>query len=160
MPTRGSKSPGGRSSAGVPWQRCQFHRQQNAQADVPRQELKTEVAADIRAIFNARDRAEADRLLATPVQKYAKSAPKLATWLETNIPEGLTVLAFPEAHRRLRRTTNGVERLNREIRRRSRVVGIFPNQSACLRLITAILIEISEEWFTGRAYLTFSPTEH
>ncbi|HBY97881.1 MAG TPA: IS256 family transposase [Chloroflexi bacterium] len=143
---------------GVPWQGCQFHRHHNAQADGPRQELKAEVAADIRAIFNARDRAEADRLLARTVQQDAKSAPKLATWLEANIPEGLTVFAFPEAHRRLLRTTNGVERLNREIRRRSRVVGIFPNESACLRLITAILIEISEEWFTGRAYLTFPAT--
>lgn len=143
---------------GVPWQRCQFHLQQNAQAYVPRQDVKAEVAADIRAIFNARDRAEADRLLAATVQKYTKTAAKLAAWLEANIPEGLTVFAFPQAHRRLLRTTNGVERLNREIRRRSRVVGIFPNENAYLRLVTAILMEISEEWFTGRAYLTFSPT--
>lgn len=143
---------------GVPWQRCQFHLQQNAQAYVPRQELKAEVAADIRAIFNARDRGEADRLLAATIQKYEKSAPKLATWLEANLAEGLTVFAFPEAHRRLLRTTNGVERLNQEIRRRSRVVGIFPNEAACLRLVTAILMEISEDWLAGRAYLTFSLT--
>jgi len=136
---------------GVPWQRCQFHLHQNAQAYGPRQDMQAEVAADIRAIFNARDRAEADTLLAATVRQDEQRAPKLATWL----PEGLTVLAFPDTHRRLLRTTNGVERLNEEIRRRSRVVGIFPNDAACLRLVSAILMEISDDWLAGRAYLTF-----
>lgn len=140
---------------GVPWQRCQFHLQQNAQAYVPRQELKAEVAADIRAIFNAPNQAEAEALLKKTIQKYAQSAAKLATWLEENLPQGFTVFAFPEAHRRLLRTTNGVERLNREIKRRTRVVSIFPNEQAALRLVSAILMEISEEWETGRNYLTF-----
>jgi transposase-like protein len=72
-----------------------------------------------------------------------------------NIPEGLTVFAFPVAHRRLLRTTNGVERLHREVRRRTRVVSIFPNQVSCLRLVSAIHAEISDEWLTGRTYLTF-----
>lgn len=140
---------------GIPWQRCQFHLQQNASACVPRQELKAEAAADIRAIFNAPNRLEADALLGKAVQKYAKSAAKLATWLETNIPEGLIVFAFPESHRRLIRTSNGLERLNKEVRRRTRVVGIFPNEAACLRLVRAILMEASEEWETGKVYLTF-----
>ena len=61
--------------------------------------------------------------------------------------------SFPVAHRRLIRTTNGVERLNREIKRRTRVVSIFPNEAACLRLVSAILLEISEEWEAGRIYL-------
>ncbi len=142
---------------GVPWQRCQFHLQQNAQAYVPRHELKAEVVADIRAVFNAPNRMEADALLAKTVQKYAKIASKLATWLETTLPEGLTVFAFPEPHRRLIRTTNGVERLNQEIRRRTRVVGIFPNEAACVRLVSAILMEVSEEWEAGKTYLTFMP---
>ena len=141
---------------GVPWQRCQFHLQQNASAFVPRQEMKPEVAADIRAIFNAPNRIEADALLAKAVQKYAQRASKLATWLETTISEGLTVFAFPEAHRRLIRTTNGVERLNKEIRRRTRVVGIFPNEAACLRLVSAILMETSDDWEAGKSYLTFA----
>lgn len=141
---------------GVPWQRCQFHLQQNAQAYVPSQTLKTEVAADIRAIFNAPNRAEAETWLTKTVQKYAKSAPRLATWLEETIPQGLTVFALPEAHRRLLRTTNGLERLNKEVKRRTRVVGIFPNEAACLRLVSAVLMERSEEWQAGRAYLTFS----
>lgn len=141
---------------GVPWQRCQFHLQQNAQAYVPRQDMKAEVAADIRAIFNAPNRLEAEGLLTKTVQKYAKSTARLATWLEENLPEGLTVFSFPEAHRRLIRTTNGLERLNREIRRRTRVVGIFPNEAAGLRLVSAILMEVSDEWEAGKAYLTFT----
>lgn len=141
----------------VPWQRCQFHLQQNAQAYVPRQELKEQVAADIRAIFNAPNQVEADALLAKTIQRYAKAAPKLADWLESNIPEGLTVFAFSEAHRRLLRTTNGLERLNKEIKRRTRVVGIFPNENACLRLISALAMECSDEWEAGKAYIFLNP---
>ena len=106
------------------------------------------MAADIRAIFNAPNRTEAERLLKMTVEKYELSAAKLATWLEENIPQGLTVFDFPAEHRRRIRTTNGVERLNKEIRRRTRVASIFPNEDACLRLVTAIVMEISEEWET------------
>jgi transposase-like protein len=140
---------------GVPWQRCQFHLQQNAGAYVPRHDLKASVAADIRAIFNAANRSEAEALLAKTVQKYATSAPRLSSWMDINIPEGLTVFAFPAAHRRLLRTTNGLERVNQEIRRRTRVVGIFPNEASCVRLVSAITMEISEEWEAGKAYLSF-----
>jgi putative transposase len=140
----------------VPWQRCQFHLQQNAQAYVPKQELKAEVAADIRAIFNAPDKAEAGALLDKAVSKYEKVAPKLARWLEHNIPEGLTVFGLEPAHRRLLRTSNGLERLNREVARRTAVVGIFPNEASCLRLVSALLMETSEEWELGRAYLLFT----
>jgi putative transposase len=139
---------------GIPWQRCQFHLQQNASAYVPRQALLKEVAADIRTIFNTPDRPTAEAYLARMIQKYAQSASKLAAWLETNIPEGLTVFDFPAEHRRRIRTTNGLERVNREIARRTRVVGIFPNEAACLRLISAITMEIDEDWQTGRVYLT------
>ena len=138
---------------GVPWQRCQFYLQQNAQAYVPRRALKSEVAADIRAVFNARHRQEAEQLLVLVVQKYAKTASDLADWMEENIPEGLTVFSFPEKHRRRLRTTNGLERLNREIRRRTRVAVLFPNTASCLRLVTAIIMEMSEEWQTGRIYI-------
>jgi len=140
---------------GVPWQRCQFHLQQNAQAYVPRQEMKAEVAAEIRAIFNAANRVEAEAMLTKVVQKYAKAASRLAAWLEQNIPDGLTVFAVPAPHRRLLRTTNGLERVNQEIRRRTRVVSIFPNDAACVRLVSAIAMEMSEEWEAGRAYLSF-----
>lgn len=140
----------------VPWQRCQFHLQQNASAFVPRLDLKAEVAADIRGIFNAPTHDEAMAALGRTVAKYAKRSATLSAWLEANIPEGLTVFAFPEPHRRLLRTTNGLERLNREIRRRTRVVGIFPNEASCLRLVSALAMETSEEWEAGKAYLTFT----
>jgi len=140
---------------GIPWQRCQFHLQQNAQAFVPHKDMQTEVADDIRTIFNAPDRATADVYLAKAVKKYEKTASRLSEWMAGNIPEGLTVFSFPGAFRRLLRTTNGVERLHREVRRSARVVSIFPNQASCLRLVSAVLSEISEEWLTGRTYIVF-----
>ena len=73
--------------------------------------------------------------------------------MEQNIPEGLTVFDFPPAHQRRLRTANGLGRLNREVRRRSRVAVLFPNEGSCLRLVTAIVMEISEEWETGRTYM-------
>jgi len=139
---------------GVPWQRCQFHLQQNAGAHVPRQEMRKEVAEELRTIFNAPDRHMAEIYLAKTVQKYADTVPALADWLEKNIPEGLTVFSFPASHRRRLRTANGLERLSREIKRRTRVVSIFPNEAACLRLISAVLMEIDESWQTDRIYLT------
>jgi transposase-like protein len=143
---------------GIPWQRCQFHLQQNAQGYVPRKDMQTEVAADIRMIFDAHDRATAEAYLAKAVTKYQQSASRLSEWMVTNIPEGLTCFAFPVAIRKLLRTTNGVERLHREVRRRARVVSIFPNSASCLRLVSAVLAEISEEWLTGRTYLSFEGT--
>jgi len=139
---------------GVPWQRCQYHLQQNAMNYVPRREMLREVAADIRTVFNAPDRPTAETYLKQIVQKYAQSASRLADWMETNLPEGLTIFAFPEAHRRKLRTNNAQERLNREIGRRTDVVSIFPNEAACLRLVSAILMEQDEEWQTGRIYLS------
>ena len=136
-----------------PWQRCQFHLQQNAQAYVPTKELKLKVAADIRRIFNADDRTHAEAKLADFVKTYAKSAPRLAAWAEQNIPEGLAVFSFPEASRKRLRTSNMCETLNSQIKRRTRVVGLFPNDSSLLRLVTGVLMEISEEWETGKVYL-------
>jgi putative transposase len=75
---------------GVPWQRCQFHLQQNAPQYVPRVHMRSEVAADLRAIFNAPSRSEAERPLGLAVKKYADKAPHLSKWMETNVPEGLT----------------------------------------------------------------------
>lgn len=141
---------------GIPWQRCQFHLQQNAQAYVPHLEMRAQVAADIRTIFNAPDRTTAETYLRQTVQKYLKSAPKLAAWLERDLPEGFTVFSFPKAHQRRLRTVNPLERVHREIERRTRVVSIFPSEVACLRLISAILMELDETWQTGKIYLTLS----
>lgn len=137
----------------VPWQRCQFHLQQNAQAYVPKQEMKKTVAADIRNIFNAPSEEEAKRLLSQLLDKYEKSAPRLAAWAEENLAEGFTVFQFPTEHCRRIRTSNVIERVNEEIRRRTRVAGIFPNDASCLRLVSAVLMEISEDWETGKVYL-------
>jgi len=141
---------------GVPWQRCQFHLQQNASQYVPRKKMRTAVAADIRAIFNAPNRKQAEVYLQETVTRYANTASDLADWLEAAIPEGLTVFDFPVEHRRRIRTSNVLERVSQEIKRRTRVIRIFPNQSSCLRLVSAVLMEISEDWETGRIYLDFN----
>lgn len=136
----------------IPWQRCQFHLQQNAGAYLPKQHMRLEVAADIRSMFNAPDRKTAEQLLQAAIQKYAVSAPRLSAWLEDNLSEGFSVFDFPLEHRRTIRTTNSLERINKEIRRRTRVVGVFPNEASCLRLVSALLMEISEEWQIGKHY--------
>ena len=142
---------------GVPWQRCQFHLMSNALAYVPRAEMQAEVVADLRAVFDAPDRPEAERRLGSAVMKYRTSAPKLADWLEMNVPEGLAVFAVPRAHRRRLRTSNMLERLNEELKRRTRVAGLFPNDASLLRLVSAVLMEVSDEWETNRKYLTMGP---
>lgn len=117
-----------------------------------------EVAADIRMIFDAPDRSTAEAHLAKAVAKYQQSASRLSAWLTANIPEGLTVFAFPASFRRLRRTIKGLERLLREVRRRACVISIFPNPASCLRLVSAVLAEISEEGLTGRTHINFEGT--
>jgi len=137
----------------VPWQRCQFHLQRNAASYVPRRAMRREVAGELRAIFNAPDLTEASRYLDLFVARYQQTAPQLAAWAETAIPDGLTVFQFPPTHRRRLRTSNMLERLCREIKRRTRVATLFPNVASCQRLVTAVVMEISEEWQTGRRYL-------
>jgi len=140
--------------AGVPWQRCQFHLLQNAMAYVPKQEMKKEVAADLRTILHANDRREAQDRLVQVVAKYQKTAPKLVQWLQDNIGDSLAALDLPAAQRRMLRTTNMLERLNKEIKRRTRVATLFPNEASLLRLASAVLIEIDQEWQTGKVYLS------
>jgi transposase-like protein len=144
----------------VPWQRCQFHLAQNAQSYVPKQGMKSEVAEDIRDIFNAPTRESAEELLKRAVDKYAKKASKLSHWMEEAIPEGLTIHQFPRVHHRRTRTVNAMERINLEIRRRTRVATLFPNEASCLRLVGAILMETHEEWVTGKRYLNMNFLNH
>lgn len=139
--------------AGVAWQRCQFHLMRNAMAHVPKIGQRSEVAQELRTIFNAADREEAQRRLNAMARRWSESAPDLATWLEAAVPESMTVFALSPYLRRRLRTTNGQERLNREIKRRTRVAGLFPNDASLLRLVTAVLAEIDEEWSSGRLYL-------
>jgi putative transposase len=138
---------------GVPWQRCQFHLQQNLLDYVPKGVSPSEATAELRSVFHASNRSEADRLLDQMVKKYATVAPRLAAWLESNAPEGLAVLGVPLAHRRRLRTNNCLERLNRELKRRTRVASVFPNEASLLRLATALLMETDEEWQSEKRYL-------
>ena len=141
---------------GVPWQRCQFHLQQNAAAYVPRVAMRREVARALRSIFNSPDRGEAERRAKIVADCYKTSAPRLAAWIDENIAEGLTIFGFPEHHRRNLRTTNLLENLNREVRRRTRVATLFPNEASLLRLVSAVLSEVSDSWEGERIYLTMT----
>ena len=140
----------------VPWQRCQFHLQQNAQGYIARVDQREIVGRRIRSIFNAPDRVEAERLLRQAVDAWRADAPKLADWAEANLQDGFTVFAFPAGHRVRLRTTNGLERINREIKRRTRVASIFPNAASCLRLVSALLAESDDDWLQGKIYLNMN----
>lgn len=140
---------------GVPWQRCQFHLQKNALDHAPTEAIKAEINDDLRGVFDAADAKAASEQLQRVVGKYEESAPKLAAWIEENVPEGLTVFRLPTSHRRRLRTSNMLERLNREVKRRTRVATLFPNEASLLRLVTAVLMEQSQEWETGKRYVTF-----
>jgi len=140
----------------VPWQRCQFHLQQNAGSYVARIDQKAEIAAQLRGIFNAPSREESERQLRQAIDGWRKNNSKLADWAETNVPEGFSVFALPTAHRVRMRTTNALERVNRELKRRTRVASIFPNAASCLRLVSALLAEIDDEWLNGKIYLNIT----
>ena len=111
----------------VAWQRCQFHLQKNASDHVSKKDLKKVVANDIKKIFNATDRAEADKYTQELILKYEKKEPKLTRWLEENIHEGLRVfgLGLSEFNRKCLRTNNVLERLNQTIKKRTRVAKIL-----------------------------------
>jgi putative transposase len=137
---------------GASWQRCQVHYARNLLGMVGHARRK-ELAEGLRGVFAAPSREVALRLASELAARWRASHPRVAEHLEEHIEECLSCLAFPESHRRRIRTTNGLERLNQEIKRRTRVVRIFPNREACLRLVSALAVEQSEEWLTGRRYL-------
>jgi putative transposase len=143
---------------GASWQRCQVHYARNLLGMVGHARRK-ELAEGLRGVFAAPSRGVALRLASELAAKWRGSHPRVAEHLEEHIEECLSCLAFPESHRRRIRTTNGLERLNQEIKRRTRVVRIFPNREACLRLVAALAIEQSEEWLTGRRYLDMRELE-
>ena len=139
------------------WQRCQFHLSQNAQAYAPKKHMKAEIADAIRDIFNSPNLEMAQEMKRQTIEKYKTKAPEFVRWLEENIDEGLTVYQFPREHRIKIRTSNGMERVNREIKRRTRVAVLFPNKESALRLVTAVLMEIHEDWAIYRSdYLDMS----
>jgi len=141
----------------VPWQRCQFHLAQNAQSYAPKKSMRLEIAEVMREIFNSPTVEIAQEMKRRAIEKYQKRAPEFAKWLEENVDEGLTVYQFPKEHWKRVRTSNGMERVNKEIKRRTRVAVLFPNPESALRLVTGVVIEIHEEWVTGKQYLDMSP---
>lgn len=141
----------------LPWQRCQFHLSQNAQSYAPKKSMRLEIGEVMREIFNSPSLEIAQEMKRRAIERYKKKAPEFAKWLEENIEEGLTVYDFPKEHWRRIRTSNGMERLNREIKRRTRVAVLFPNKESALRLVTGVVIEIHEDWVTGKQYLDMGP---
>lgn len=139
----------------VAYQRCYFHLAQNAQHYSPKKSMNDDIADAVRGIFTETSLGAAQKRLKKIVQEYQDKAPEFSQWLEENAPESFSYLAFPKEHHRKIRTNNCSERTNKEIRRRTRVVSIFPNKQSCLRLVTAVLQEIHEEWSVGKAYLKF-----
>jgi len=145
----------GRHFQGAAWQRCQTHYLRNAKAKLPPKQ-RPALGAALADAFAAVDKATALCRLQRVVERYRPSYPAFADWLEETMESTLTVFELPPAHRRRMKSTNGLERFNGELERRTRVVGIFPNRASCLRLLSALAMEQSEEWLTGRRYLTMS----
>ncbi len=114
---------------------------------------RRDLVADLREIFAATTREQTLTMAERVAARWEPGHPSVARLLEESIEDCLACLGFPLAHRPRIRTTNGLERLNEEIRRRTRVVRIFPNAEACLRLVTALCVEQSEEGVSGRRYL-------
>ncbi len=153
---------------GATWQRCQFHLARNAIHHAPNAEIRKRIGAELRirhclsdqwrsngSLWNASKLAKAETALAELVASYRDTAPKLATWLEENVPEGLAVFTLPEHHRRRLRTSNPMERaVQQELKRRTAKVRVFPSEDSLLRLVSAILVEIDEKWASDtKAYI-------
>jgi transposase-like protein len=140
---------------GATWQRCQFHLAQNAIHHAPNLAIRKRIGAELRAVWNAGTLAKAETALAELVTAYRDAAPKLAAWLEENVPEGLAVFSLPEHHRRRLRTSNPMERaVQQELKRRTSKVRVFPNDASLERLVSAVLVEIDDKWAADtKAYI-------
>jgi len=144
---------------GVPWQRCQCHFMRNLMEKMPKK-YWPDVRDAMRTIWNfSRNRADAEERLNEMIEKWEEKIPEVATWLDENARETLAVLDFPNSHWVRLRTSNGLERIMQELKRRTRVVRIFPTPQSCRRLATALLKELHEDWVTGRRYLLMEALE-
>ena len=136
-------------------QRCQFHLARNAIHHAPNLAIRKRIGTELRTVWNAASLAKAEAALADLVASYRDSAPKLAEWLEENVPEGMAVFALPEHHSRRLRTSNPIERaVQQELKRRTVKVRVFPNEEALERLVSAVLVEIDDRWAVDtKAYI-------
>ncbi len=141
----------GKHLHGATWQRCQVHLMRNILGSCSAR-VRADVAAAAKRVFHATDMAEARRRLDEFVERFEKTAAKAVRCMEEGFADAMAVIALPEKYRRRLRTTNMQERLNQEIRRRERVIRIFPNDESPLRLIGALLAEQNEVW-QERRYL-------
>ncbi len=132
---------------GAKWQRCQFHLAQNALHHAPNAQIRASIGSELRLVWNQPTLPKAQAVLAELVASYQAKAPKLAAWLEHNVPEGLAVFCLPESHQKRMRTSNPIERsIQQEVKRRTVKVRVFPSEDSLLRLVSAILVEIDEKW--------------
>lgn len=140
---------------GVTWQRCQTHFIRNI-LDASPKALKDEVYKHVRSILDAPDLETARLLLSQTLELFEEKAPKAMRVLEAGFDDATAILTLPERYRKRLRTTNSIERLNEEVRRRERVIRIFPNRDSVVRLIGALLMEQDEKWANGRKYLNMT----
>jgi len=138
--------------SGSPHQRCIVHFERNILSKVPARERK-KLSKYLKQIYNAPDKEMALTITQLIVDKYRNTYPKVSKLLEEHLEETLTFYSYPSKHHRKIRTTNLIEYLNRLIKKRSRVVGIFPNAKSCIRYVSCLLMEIDEDWQTGRRYI-------
>lgn len=136
----------------APWQRCYVHFLRNALDYLPRRG-GDDCLRELRWLYDRRDVREARSDLGAWLTKWQAKYPKLCTWVEENIEETLTFYRFPLGHHKHIKSTNMLERLNQEIKRRTHVVRIFPNEKSCLRLIRALAVETHEHWIEATRYL-------
>ena len=136
---------------GASWQRCQTHFSRNMLDHAPKA-LQPEIKEDLRRLYESVDLESARKVRDQIIAKYEARAPKATNLLDEAFDDITAVLALPLRYRKRLRTTNGVERLNEEIRRRERVIRIFPNEASVIRLMGALLMEQDEKWQTGRKY--------
>jgi putative transposase len=134
------------------WQRCYVHFLRNALDYVPRK-VDDDCLQELRWFYDRRDLAEVRRDIAAWLAKWQAKYPKLCAWVEDNIEETLSYYRLPLPHHKHMKSTNMLERLNQEIKRRTHVVRIFPNPESCLRLVRALAVETHEGWLEGTRYL-------
>ena len=142
----------GRCFQGASWQRCQVHFMRNAMKKVSPKERRA-LADALKEVFGSKDAKEALKRANELAEEIRARKPKLADWIEGGVGDCLTVFSFPRGHRTRLRTTNMVERLNKEIKRRTSVIEIFPSEQSAERIIGALLVDQDEKWQVGRTYL-------
>jgi putative transposase len=149
---QGLRNAADRHFQGVIWQRCQVHFRRNVLGLTPKK-YRAKMAGYLERVLKAEDREEAWKAFGRLAEEMEGKADKAVDDLENGLEDALAVLILPEKYRKRLRTTNMAERLNEEVRRRERVIRIFPNEDSALRLIGALLAEQHETWSTGRRYL-------